>query len=182
MIRREPRAAPRDAAGPSFEGEFRALFAVHFDRVFRVLNRIAGDADLAADLTQDAFVRLLERGSMPGEPASWLITVALNLFRNSRTTESRRRQLLTVERGGRAHSDPSPAPDRATESRETQRRVRAVLDSLPERERNMLLLRAEGYTYRDIAVALDVHEASVGTLLSRAVQSFRGGFHDDDAP
>jgi DNA-directed RNA polymerase specialized sigma24 family protein len=35
-----------------------------------------------------------------------------------------------------------------------------------------LLLRAEGYSYRDIAAALELNEASVGTLLARAKQSF----------
>jgi DNA-directed RNA polymerase specialized sigma24 family protein len=43
-----------------------------------------------------------------------------------------------------------------------------------------LLLRAEGYSYRDIATALDLNEASVGTLLARAVRAFRESYGDAD--
>jgi DNA-directed RNA polymerase specialized sigma24 family protein len=44
---------------------------------------------------------------------------------------------------------------------------------MPERERHMLLLSAEGYSYREIAETLDLHEPSVGSLLARARQAFR---------
>ena len=46
----------------------------------------------------------------------------------------------------------------------------------------MLLLRAEGYGYRDIAAALGLHEASVGTLLARAKGAFREAYdaHEDE--
>jgi RNA polymerase sigma factor (sigma-70 family) len=54
--------------------------------------------------------------------------------------------------------------------------VRAAIDRLPERERRMLLLRAEGYSYRDIAAALDLNEASVGVLLARARRAFREAY------
>jgi len=47
------------------------------------------------------------------------------------------------------------------------------LDSLPERERQMLLLRYEGFSYREVAHALAINEASVGTLLARAKTAFR---------
>jgi len=43
----------------------------------------------------------------------------------------------------------------------------------PERERRLLLLRSEGFSYRDIAAALELNEASVGTLLARARTAFR---------
>lgn len=42
----------------------------------------------------------------------------------------------------------------------------------------MLLLRAEGYSYRDIASALELNEASVGTLLARAVRAFRAAWEE----
>jgi RNA polymerase sigma factor (sigma-70 family) len=59
------------------------------------------------------------------------------------------------------------------EAEDTRRQVRQALDRMPERERNMLLLRAEGYSYRDIAHALHVNETSVGVLLARARRAFR---------
>ena len=57
-----------------------------------------GRAGLAAHLVQGPSVRLADRGEMPDRPALWLVTVALNLFRNVKTTRSRRRWLLTATR------------------------------------------------------------------------------------
>lgn len=169
------------ATPSSFHDGFVALFTAEFERVHRILHRMSGDADLAHDLVQDAFIRLYRRGSMPHVPPAWLVAVALNLYRNARATQQRRRRLLTLERGEHVHSDPAPAPDRALLAGLTKSRVRAALHELSERDRQMLLMRAEGYCYREIAVALEVHEASVGTLLARAVRSFRGHYYDDDA-
>ncbi len=167
------------AGAGAFQSVFEGLFSTHFDRVYRIVHRISGDPDLACDLVQDAFVRLYRRGSMPDVPSAWLVTVALNLYRNASSTRRRRQRLLTVERAERAHSDAAPSPDRALLAEATQQNVRTALNDLPERERQMLLMRAEGYSYREIAVALDVHEASVGTLLARAVRLFREHYHDD---
>lgn len=169
-----------DAGPADFAVRFEMLFDEHFQRVVRILDRLSGDAELAADVTQDAFLRLLRRGSVPDSPAAWLITVALNLLRNARTMGVRRRRLLTAARGWAAHSDAPPAPGRAAEAEATRYRVRRALDRLPERERSLLLLQAEGYAYREIAAALQLNEASIGTLLARARRAFRENYGDAD--
>lgn len=159
------------------------LFRAHFHRLVRYLDRLSGDPDLAADLAQEAFVKLYQRGSLPDHPEAWLITVAMNQFRNVRTTSARRRQLLTTARSELALSDPAPMPGDAAEATDNRDRVRAALDRLSERDRQILLLRAEGYGYRDLAVALDLHEASMGTLLARAKRAFRDAYEGaGDAP
>lgn len=156
-----------------FDARFTELFEVHFVRVFRLLDRSADDPALAADLAQETFIRLYQRGGVPDAPEAWLISVALNLLRNAMTTRSRRRRLLTPARGAYVHSDASVAPDDALLSDESRVRVRAVLDAMPERDRQLLLLSADGYGYRDIAAALHLNAASVGTLLARARRAFR---------
>jgi len=173
---------PSDAAS-TFRGEVTALFNVHFRRLHRFLNRLSADSELAADLAQEAFVKLYRRGSLPDAPEAWLISVAMNLLRNMQSGRVRRRRLLTITRGERAHSDGPPLPDDALESADVRRRVRAVLDSLPERDRHLLLLRAEGYSYRDLARSLQLNEGSVGVLLARAKRAFREAYEDAfDAP
>lgn len=157
----------------SFHDCFVELFNRHFPRLYRYLDRLTGDPELAADLGQEAFVRLFRRGSLPDAPEAWLISVAMNLLRNERSTRRRRERLLTPARGAQAHADPAPSPEATTEARDARARVQKALDQVPERERQMLLLRAEGYSYREIALALGLHEASVGTLLLRARKTFR---------
>lgn len=185
--RRRARAGRRKDGRPltpatPFRARFVALFDAHFDRLFRVLDRASGDPELASDLAQEAFMRLYRRGSLPDAPEAWLVTVGLNLLRNARSTERRRRGLLTPWRGRGAHADPPPSPAAAVETNGRCRRVRDALDRLDERERNLLVLRAEGYAYRDLARALDLNEASVGTLLARARRAFRDAWEETDAP
>jgi RNA polymerase sigma-70 factor (ECF subfamily) len=156
-----------------FDEQFVGLFDAHFPRLFRYLDRLSGDPDLAADLAQEAFVRLHARGSIPDTPEGWLVTVAMNLFRNHRTMGARRRRLMTVARAESVLADPPASPGGLAMATDEGERVRAALDGLPERERQMLLLHAEGYKYREIARVLDVNETSVGTMLARAKRAFR---------
>ena len=164
--------------GLEFHDQVAGLFATHFHRIYRCLDRLSGEPELAADVAQEAFVRLYARGALPDRPEAWLISVALNLFRNAATARRRRAGLLTLARAEALHSDPAPPPDQAAGSRETRDRVRAALGRLGEREQRLLLLRAEGYSYRDLAAALELNEASVGTLLARAVRGFRTAWED----
>lgn len=167
----------------SFDDRFVVLFDAHYRRLFRFLDRLSGDPDLAADIAQDAFLRLYERGSLPDAPTAWLVSVAMNLFRNASAASRRRLRLLTPDRAERVLADPPPSPREVVEAGETQRIVRSALDRIPERDRRMLLLRAEGFSYRDIATALAMNEASVGTLLARANHAFRRSYQDAlDAP
>lgn len=165
-------------ATPSFHERFVELFRAQFPRLCRVMDRLSGEPELAADVVQEAFVRLYRRGSFPDTPEAWLISVAMNLFRNERSTRSRRLRLLTPARGERVMADPPAAPDDAAAAGESAARVRAALSMLPERERRLLLLQAEGYAYRDIAKALRLNEASVGTLLARARDAFRKAYEE----
>lgn len=164
-----PRASVSD---DSFRDVVSRTFAAEFPRLFRFLNRLTGDTDLAADLAQEAFVQLYSRGAMPDEPPAWLISVALNRFRNARTTSARRRRLLTPFRAESVMADPRALPGDEMDRDARRAAVRRILARLSDRDRQLLLLRAESYRYREIAAALDLNEASVGTLLARAKRAF----------
>ncbi len=161
-----------------FHARFVELFEAHFQRLQRYLSRLSGDPELAADVAQEAFVKLYQRGSLPDAPAAWLITVAMNLFRNAAKSRRRRLELLTPSRAEGILADPPSSPDRAIEAEDSRRRVRSALDQLPEREREMLLLHAEGYGYREIAAALGLNEASIGVFLARARRAFRAIYEE----
>ena len=162
-----------------FDALFSELFEREFPRLFRYLDRLSGEPDLAADLAQEAFVRLNDRREMPDHPPLWLITVALNLFRNVKTTRSRRRRLFTATQVDATLADPSPDPAENVQAEETRAQVRRAIDRLDDRDRQLLLLRAEGYSYRDMASVLGLNENSVGTLLARAKRAFREAYGED---
>jgi RNA polymerase sigma-70 factor (ECF subfamily) len=157
----------------AFERVFREEFERRHASLVRYLARLTGDPAGAADLAQEAFVRLFSRGSMPDDAGAWLVTVAHNLLRNEQEQRHRRRRLLGRREGELTPSPAAPPPDAAVDVDDRRARVRAALSTLPERERRMLLLRCEGFSYREIGDTLGIHEASVGTLLARAKDAFR---------
>lgn len=127
-------------------------------------------------------MRLHQRGAFPDRPEAWLVTVALNLLRNAKSSGRRHLRLLTPARAEAVHSDPLPSPDQTAEDEASRRRVRATIDRLSPRDRELLLLSAEGYGYRDIAAILELNEASVGVFLARARAGFRALYGESDAP
>jgi len=157
----------------TFEAQFRQEFAEGYDALARYLARLTGDPASAADFAQEAFVRLFARGSMPDQPRAWLVSVAHNLLRNEQTQAARRLQLLHTHAAAVAPRQIALPPDASLEAAERRQSVQRALQSLPERERQLLLLRYDGFSYREIAQALHLHEASVGTLLARAKTQFR---------
>jgi RNA polymerase sigma-70 factor, ECF subfamily len=66
-----------------------------------------------------------------------------------------------------------PTPEEIHASQQDHERVRAVLAALQPRQAEMLLLRSEDLSYEELAGALDLNPASVGTLLSRVPEAFR---------
>lgn len=72
--------------------------------------------------------------------------------------------------------DAPPSPEEDVLAAERRLLVRRALATLPPRERALLLLREEGYSYRELAVALEIVESSVGTLLARAKVAFRRAY------
>ena len=175
--------APRDVRPVRSEArrdEFVVVFQESFEPLHRYLNRLSGDCDLVSELAQEAFIKLYQRRSPPADPAAWLFTVATNLFRNAKTKRTNRARLLTPQRALLSHSDPAQTPDEHSEAEEAKQRVRVALHKLGDRERSLLLLAAEGHSYRDMSGILRLREASVGTLLRRARAAFRSAYEETE--
>lgn len=156
-------------ADTTFDEAFRRLFGERFAPLYRYLHRLSGDAALADDVAQEAFVRLYARGGIPDAPAAWLVTVAHNLMRDEHRRTARRRRLLALWQEPPA---PAPAPDAEVLLDERAMQVRRVLATLSERNRRLLLLRHEGHSYDEIAGILGLAPGSVGTMLVRATAAF----------
>lgn len=150
-------------------------FAEHRAALIRYATRLTGDPDVAEDVVQETFVRLMER---PPEETDgvrgWLFVVATNLVRDARRTAGRRAKLL------RRWSAPDPGvsrvadPHAALERAERARRVRDALSALSMRDRTVLLMREEGFTHREIAEAAGTTTKSVGTIVARALDKLAG--------
>jgi RNA polymerase sigma factor (sigma-70 family) len=147
----------------------RRTFERWYPRLVRFLYARLGDADQAEDLAQEAFVRLLR--VRPRDSGPWLFTVAANLARDELRLakgHARHLALISAETAERIAGDPESAATRIHELE----RVRRALASLPERDRDLLLLHSDGFRYREIAQHVGVAPSSVGPLLTRAQRRF----------
>lgn len=132
-----------------------------------------GDRDLAEDVAQEVFLRLLEhrhtlRG--PRQLASWLFTVAI---RAARRQLQRGEATLPEENAPRQTGSPPVQGDRLQEERRLHV-LHAALASLPEKERELLTLRYfAGLPIKDLAGTLGMPMGSVGVKIGRSLQRLR---------
>ncbi len=150
------------------------LFEQYHAALVRMLYRRTGDHDRAEDLAQETFARAV--AAPPHNPRPWLFAVALNLVREDgrRTVrQGRRLQLLKAEL-----DSPAPGADDALERADLTARVRAALDQPNERDREALLLKAEGFNYEEIAETLGLAKGAIGTTLARARRRLVEAYHD----
>lgn len=156
----------------------RRLFDRCYPALVRFLYRRLGDRDLAEDLAQEAFIRLVRED--PERPEGWLFVVAANLARDAHRRDFRRARRLALL-AGQQDTVAAPSGEQQLEQGETVASVRLALEALSERDRTLLLLHEEGVPYRELARAIQVKESSVAPLLNRARQRLlrrlRGGNH-----
>jgi len=152
------------------------LFAQYYEPLVRMLYRRTGDQDQAEDLAQEVFSRAL--ATPPDNPRSWLFAVALNLVRDEGRRAVRRGRRLQLLKG-ELPAVSEPTDEHYLRSAET-RAVRAALDDLRDIDREVLLLKAEGFDYDEIAAATGLARSAVGTTLTRARKRLVDGFREKE--
>jgi RNA polymerase sigma-70 factor (ECF subfamily) len=164
-----------DRAGPELE----AVFREHHARIVGMLARLVGDRGRAEDIAGDVFCKLARSRAIPADQdgvASWIYRVASNAGFDALRSGARRRRR---EEAAGVESLRAAEPAGALEDllrAERRARVRQTLQAMKPRDARLLLLRSEGVAYREIAQAMGVAPASVGTLLVRAEAAFERKF------
>ncbi len=118
------------------------LYAQYHESLVRVLYRRTGDRERAEELTQEVFARAV--ASPPRNPPPWLFAVALNLVREEGRKASRQGRRLELYRAEQPTMTSSPDDDLVRAEKVT--RVRHAPPHLTERDREVLLPHAEGFT------------------------------------
>ncbi|KRB61495.1 RNA polymerase subunit sigma-70 [Rhizobium sp. Root708] len=146
----------------SFEGQILALIP-SLRRYSRSLTRSDADGE---DLLQDCIEKVLSRRSQWRglNLRGWVLTIMTNLSRNGHRQRQRAPtvELETVENVVSAEAAPDPLE---------RSKLEEALNSLSEENRAVLMLVViEGYTYQEVATALDIPIGTVMSRLSRARQ------------
>jgi RNA polymerase sigma-70 factor, ECF subfamily len=143
------------------------LFREYHQPLVRYLTRRLGDRDWAEEVAQETFLRAVKQRTITSE-RSWLFAVATNLVRDEARKDARRRRHMEILRE-QAEAEEAVDPEPLTIERAQEAAVaRKALEMLTERDREALLMREEGLDYTEIAAALELSFASVGTTLARA--------------
>ena len=165
---------------------FDILVERHQNRIFIVCYWMLGNRDEAADAAQDAFVRAFRSlANFRGDSAfgTWLHRIAVNSAIDA-TQRRKRAPVLYSDLQPVGEERDDPEPDASTQPlhdpallalREEKRdAVRSALATLPEHYRVVLVLfDIEGYSYEDIAHALNLPLGTVKSRISRARLSLR---------
>lgn len=141
------------------DGYMRAVFAGKFD-----------DPGTVDDLVQETHLRFLNSVAAVREPTrlrGFVAKVAVHVMQDHLRARYRRREEALSEESPLAASD--PAPDRAVEQADLER----ALAGLPEKSRRILLLKADGFRYEEIAEQLGLSVSGVKMQVKRSMEHLR---------
>ena len=150
-----------------------ALFAKHHGEIYAYLVRMLRDGELAADLTQDAFVKAyknydtLEKDE---NARAWLYQIAHRVALD----ELRRRKIVRmVPWTGESHGA-APSAERLAMDLRLSGPLERALAKIPERQRAALLLaEIHDLTGLELAAAMGVSHVAARAILTRARESLR---------
>lgn len=172
------RAAQRDTSA------FAALYDEHLNSVYRFVFFKVGDPTLAEDLTSEVFSKAwenIDRFEWRDLPFQhWLLRVARNVVVDH--WRAHRRFPASLDGLYEIPSDAMP-PDEVVARDAEVERVRLALKSLPDDQRDVLILRfIEGYSHADAAQVLGKSVVAVRQIQVRALRALRGVMREGETP
>jgi RNA polymerase sigma-70 factor (ECF subfamily) len=149
------------------------LFARHHAEIYAYLLRMMRDADLAADMTQDAFVKAYRNYATlekPENARAWLYQIAHRVALD----EIRRRKIIRFVPWSGESRGAAPSAEHQVMDARLSGDLQRALDKIPERQRAALLLaELHDLTGLELAAALGVSHVAARALLTRARGSLR---------
>ena len=157
---------------------FDQLYERYATDVLRVSYYYLGNKDLAEDVTQDVFVKLLvNRPDLEeGREKAWLLKVALNRCRDLWRSAWIKKVVL-----GHPAFESFPAPDEIGRMADQQSLAEAVNRLKPEFKEVVLLFYYQGFSVAEISDMLQIAEGTVSSRLSRARERLQKELKGDDS-
>lgn len=154
---------------------FEKLFDKYKAPIYIFLMRQCGNKDVASDLTQDVFTKLIRKANTfkhESKFSTWIYTIARNTaMDHARKSKHRKHSSLDtsptsdgpalIEKIG----DHGPTPERRSNAKELQNALAQAIENLPEDQKEVFILREyHGMPFGDISTVVN---AKVGTVKSR---------------
>lgn len=159
---------------------FRKLFQSYAPRVKSYMMRQGADAGTAEELTQETLLTVWRKAALysgdKGSATTWIFTIARNL-----RIDKLRREVnwQPLPEGINEEASDDPAPDEELHERERRVRVRAVLESLPKDQAEVVTLSyVEGLSHSEIADRLGLPLGTVKSRMRLAYDKIREAVED----
>lgn len=163
------------------DGGYRTLVEAYGPVIYTVAARVCDQPADAEDLAAATFVRAYT--ALRGYPAQrirqlrlrpWLVTITLNLWRNSIRDATRRPRLIASDLSSHTPADPAPSPEQQAIAADGHRELARLLASLPDPQRVAVTLRhVAGLPYDEIATALHCPVGTAKSHVSRGIAALR---------
>ena len=156
---------------------FEQLFQANRQRVYALAYHMMGNADDAADVTQEVFVRMWKHRDALDSAiiGPWLLRVARNVAIDElRKRKARQRRITTDTDLVSEGRDTGQSPENLTMGTLFNERLESALNKLDEPYKSIVILREiEGYKYDEISEVLSLPLNTVKVYLHRARRSLR---------
>lgn len=149
-----------------------ALFQCYGTELRRFFIRRLGNADTAADLTQEIFARAARTGAVAqmDDPRAYLYKIANNLIIDHHRAGQRHTAFFAAEAQPERVADHRPSPERHAQAREELALLRQAIADLPPRGREVFLLhKFDGLSYGEIARRLGISPNTVVVHMVRSL-------------
>jgi RNA polymerase sigma-70 factor (ECF subfamily) len=183
---REDRAEDAELVARARDGDTAALDALirrHYELAYRVALGVVRDADLAADVVQDAFVKAtcaLDTFRGDASFRGWMMTIVMNQGRGALRRSGRRRE-SDID-GVAPIASGEVAPDEVVVLRDEATRARAFVDRLPEKQRLAVTLRIDqGLSFREVGDVIGSSEGSARVNYHHGVTKLRTWLMEETA-
>lgn len=156
---------------------FEMLLSAYEKPVYNLCLRMTGNAEDAADLTQEAFLKIwrgLENYKFESSFSTWVYRLTTNVSIDFLRGRKRRQTVsITVEEEDGAAElevpDPAPLPEEQLLHREKKEQIASAMNQLDEEARLILTLRIlEDLSYEEIARVTGLKDGTVKSRLARA--------------
>ena len=158
------------------EAALSVLFDTYYEKLYLFAEKYIYDSDKAHDIVQDVFLKIWENA----ERLELTSSIQHYLFASVRNGCLNYLKSLQIEdRNNRKYAEAYIESQNVdmVDDEELLARVRQVLDELPEKCREVCLLRfVEGYKYAEIAARLDMNENTVKAQLHRGMERLKQAF------
>jgi RNA polymerase sigma-70 factor (ECF subfamily) len=156
---------------------FGELVCRHYEDVIRVVYRLCGDAQIAQDAAQEAFIRAwqaLPRFRGQSTFGTWLYRIVINLCCDRQPRLQRELQALPLDIDNDRVSVEAPPVEKWMDANELCGMLHRRVDALPASYRILVLLRyVQELSYEEIATVLNMPMGTVKTGLFRAKAALR---------